>query len=138
MPKGIYPRKTLATRFWAKVEKGPGCWVWTGLVGSSGYGLIRLGFGAATLRLQAMCAATGDGHALREKLKTAEADNARARDLAAKKVRALEGAALAKQYAAISDSIDGIDAKKRKMVAAMAEQKFAKLKELVTEILGEQ
>jgi len=25
-------------RFWAKVEKGPGCWGWTAAVNTSGYG----------------------------------------------------------------------------------------------------
>lgn len=69
---------------------------------------------AAAARLKAM----GDATAVRERLKTAEADNARARDLAAKRAKKLEGDALAKQYEAITKSIDGIDAKKRKMVAA--------------------
>ena len=45
MPKGIYPRPTAESRFWAKVNKdGPlgrlgRCWLWTGST-SQGYGLF--------------------------------------------------------------------------------------------------
>lgn len=35
--KSREPDRT-AARFWAKVEKGPGCWRWTGAVTSAGYG----------------------------------------------------------------------------------------------------
>ena len=34
---------TFLDRFWAKVEKGPECWTWTGARSSAGYGLIALG-----------------------------------------------------------------------------------------------
>lgn len=33
---------TLATRFWDKVEKTDECWLWTGRVGSTGYGRITV------------------------------------------------------------------------------------------------
>lgn len=62
--------------------------------------------------------AMGDGAAIRTKLVTAEADNARARDLAAKRAKKLEGDALHTQYDALTKTIDGIDDRKRKMVAA--------------------
>jgi DNA-binding XRE family transcriptional regulator len=29
----------VADRFWAKVQKGPDCWLWTASTGTSGYGL---------------------------------------------------------------------------------------------------
>lgn len=32
--------KPLAERFWNKVQKGPGCWEWTGSVNNHGYGKI--------------------------------------------------------------------------------------------------
>jgi hypothetical protein len=32
---------TLATRFWAKVDKTAACWLWRGALAGSGYGLIR-------------------------------------------------------------------------------------------------
>ncbi len=36
---GIYPRKTLAERFWAKVLKTDGCWLWQGYINPiTGYG----------------------------------------------------------------------------------------------------
>lgn len=28
----------IATRFWRKVQRGPGCWVWTGALADNGYG----------------------------------------------------------------------------------------------------
>lgn len=37
-----YPVRPLADRFWAKVERSDGCWVWTGGM-SEGYGRIREG-----------------------------------------------------------------------------------------------
>ena len=40
---------TLAARVWAKVEKTPGCWLWTGGRAVTGYGLIGVG-SAATQR----------------------------------------------------------------------------------------
>ena len=37
------PRKTLMQRFMAKVAKSEtGCWLWTGFVGTSGYGAVRV------------------------------------------------------------------------------------------------
>lgn len=32
------PRGSLAARFWARVQKGEGCWLWTGAVSTNGYG----------------------------------------------------------------------------------------------------
>jgi hypothetical protein len=49
MPKGVYVRTkrvmraTLADRFWAKVQKTDGCWLWTGALMSKGYGSINMG-----------------------------------------------------------------------------------------------
>lgn len=34
---------TLKARFWAKVHVTPGCWFWTGSLGSHGYGQLRVG-----------------------------------------------------------------------------------------------
>lgn len=34
---------TVAERFWAKVNKTPGCWMWTGGTGHNGYGQFWLG-----------------------------------------------------------------------------------------------
>src|SRR5580765_7194844 len=31
--------------FWAKIEIAPGCWLWTGPVGSHGYGMAQWGRG---------------------------------------------------------------------------------------------
>lgn len=36
-------RKPLAERFWAKVDKTDGCWLWTGGRSKSGYGVISAG-----------------------------------------------------------------------------------------------
>lgn len=36
-------RGQLAERFWAKVEKGPGCWLWRGATTHGGYGVIGKG-----------------------------------------------------------------------------------------------
>jgi hypothetical protein len=30
-------------RFWSKVEKTPGCWIWTGALTEEGYGLLGIG-----------------------------------------------------------------------------------------------
>lgn len=32
---------TLKTRFWKKVHRGAGCWIWTGTRNSNGYGILR-------------------------------------------------------------------------------------------------
>lgn len=37
------PRTPLAVRFWSRVIKGDGCWIWTGLRSAYGYGLIGRG-----------------------------------------------------------------------------------------------
>lgn len=34
---------TLPERFWAKVDKTDGCWMWVGALTSAGYGSFRLG-----------------------------------------------------------------------------------------------
>lgn len=39
--KFIHTRGPLEIRFWAKVEKGRGCWVWTGGTDAKGYGKWR-------------------------------------------------------------------------------------------------
>lgn len=36
-----HTRRLLADRFWPKVEKTEGCWLWRGTIGASGYGKIR-------------------------------------------------------------------------------------------------
>lgn len=42
---------TATSRFWAKVEKGEGCWLWQGNPGQDGYGQFRSGGeGSPTLR----------------------------------------------------------------------------------------
>jgi hypothetical protein len=38
------PRPTLEERFWAKVEKGDGCWAWRGAHDRDGYGFIKVGY----------------------------------------------------------------------------------------------
>jgi HNH endonuclease len=54
MPKGVYQRKPLAERLWAKVDKngpvpahrpelGP-CWLWTGKAEARGHGQIMLNY----------------------------------------------------------------------------------------------
>jgi hypothetical protein len=35
--------KTLAQRFWLRVQKGRGCWEWTGAHNPKGYGVMRIG-----------------------------------------------------------------------------------------------
>lgn len=44
MPKGVYPRRPVLERFWAKVDKrGPDeCWPWTGGVSDFGYGAFTI------------------------------------------------------------------------------------------------
>lgn len=43
MPIGIYPRKTLEERFWAKVKKTDSCWLWQGYIHPlTGYGTIQI------------------------------------------------------------------------------------------------
>jgi hypothetical protein len=39
--KTAKPRPTLAERFWAKVEKGDGCWLWTGARTDKRYGTFK-------------------------------------------------------------------------------------------------
>lgn len=41
--------KTLEDRFWAKVQKSDGCWLWTGSKYQNGYGRIRVGKGKRAL-----------------------------------------------------------------------------------------
>ena len=43
MPTGVYPRRSLAERFWPRVRKGDGCWEWQGHRSSHGYGKIGCG-----------------------------------------------------------------------------------------------
>lgn len=45
MPKGVYThrRMSLADRFWPKVEKTSGCWLWRGARLKTGYGSINRG-----------------------------------------------------------------------------------------------
>lgn len=35
--------RTLEERFWSKVEKSDGCWLWTGALSSNGYGSFGIG-----------------------------------------------------------------------------------------------
>lgn len=41
-PRGVFPRVSLAERFWSKVEKTDGCWLWTGVIDKYGYGAITV------------------------------------------------------------------------------------------------
>lgn len=41
MPPGFYPRPSPETRFFAKVNKTPGCWIWTGALHQFGYGRFK-------------------------------------------------------------------------------------------------
>lgn len=43
--KRLYVRGDVATRLWAHVEKGDGCWLWTGAKQHSGHGKINTGSG---------------------------------------------------------------------------------------------
>ena len=47
MPRGKYPHpsKPLSVRFWSKVQKTDGCWLWTSSCNSNGYGQISSGRG---------------------------------------------------------------------------------------------
>ena len=38
---------TIAKRFWARVQKTETCWLWTGQMHESGYGLLRVATGVA-------------------------------------------------------------------------------------------
>lgn len=40
---GRLPTKSPADRFWSKVDKTDGCWLWTGTVNWAGYGQFRYG-----------------------------------------------------------------------------------------------
>lgn len=40
-------KATLAARFWAKVQKSEGCWLWTAAKDGRGYGRINVGSGIA-------------------------------------------------------------------------------------------
>jgi len=44
MPSGIYIRKInpITDRFWKKVTKTDTCWLWTGSIGNTGYGQLRV------------------------------------------------------------------------------------------------
>lgn len=44
MPRGVYVRslRPLPERFWSKVQRTDGCWLWTGSKNSNGYAQIRL------------------------------------------------------------------------------------------------
>ena len=41
MPTGVYARPSLEERFWSKVERSEGCWVWTRATFPTGYGKFR-------------------------------------------------------------------------------------------------
>lgn len=45
MPPGVYPRPSFEERFWSRVRKTDGCWLWTGTFGSAGYGMLSRGGG---------------------------------------------------------------------------------------------
>lgn len=44
MPTGVYPRtiRSFEERFWKRVVKGEGCWLWTGRTNKKGYGQISI------------------------------------------------------------------------------------------------
>lgn len=42
VPASVAGAHSAERRFWAKVEKGEGCWNWTGAVTSAGYGSIAI------------------------------------------------------------------------------------------------
>lgn len=51
MPKGVYERKPLMERFWAKVDKTShpgGCWIWTNCRDCDGYGHMHTPDGMTT------------------------------------------------------------------------------------------
>ena len=39
----LQPKPTPAERFWSKVSKGEGCWIWTAALNEHGYGMFRSG-----------------------------------------------------------------------------------------------
>ena len=41
MPSGIYKRPPPEERFWARVERAGGCWLWRGPLDRSGYGVFH-------------------------------------------------------------------------------------------------
>ena len=45
MPKGVYVhrRRAIGERFWPKVRKTDGCWLWTGALDGGGRGMIARG-----------------------------------------------------------------------------------------------
>lgn len=43
------PLRPLVERFWEKVSKGPGCWIWQGAIAPMGYGQISAGRRAGAL-----------------------------------------------------------------------------------------
>jgi len=45
--------RTLEDRFWGKVAKGDGCWLWTGKRDAAGYGRIGIGSGSNRRSFQA-------------------------------------------------------------------------------------
>jgi hypothetical protein len=52
MPRGVYlrpPKQSPESRFWAKVQKTDGCWLWVGSRMGSGYG--QFGYAAGDLRM---------------------------------------------------------------------------------------
>jgi hypothetical protein len=42
MPTGIYPRLSPEARFREKIKKTGSCWLWTGTISSSGYGILSV------------------------------------------------------------------------------------------------
>lgn len=38
----VLPKPTPAERFWAKVDKSTGCWLWTGAIDANGYGYFGM------------------------------------------------------------------------------------------------
>lgn len=44
MPKGVYPHPSLEQRFWERVQKTDGCWLWMGAKDKDGYGQTRDGY----------------------------------------------------------------------------------------------
>ena len=40
-----WPKISMAERFWAKVDQGEGCWLWTAARDRKGYGVFRRGTG---------------------------------------------------------------------------------------------
>lgn len=51
MPSGVYERQPLHERFWSRVRKIEGCWLWTAAKLAKGYGVIRDGPGKGVLLL---------------------------------------------------------------------------------------